>query len=42
MISKEKKYGNSAKREKESQCLQWFGNKRWKLFAGNILKKEQK
>lgn len=41
-ISKEKKYGNSAEREKESQCLQWFGNKRGKIFAGNILKKEQK
>lgn len=33
MISKEKKYGNSAEREKESLCLQRFGNKRGKIFA---------
>lgn len=38
---KRKTYGNS-EREKESLCLQWFGNKRGKISVGNSLKKEQK
>lgn len=39
---KRKKYGNLAEREKESQCLQWLGNKRGKMFTENILKKRAK